>query len=98
MALLYVTEFSGMGAGSPAPQIAPAQALASYTVAIGGASAQGAVFGAGTKIVRVHADVSCAILFGSNPTALATSMRMGAGQTEYFAVEPGQRVAAISVA
>jgi hypothetical protein len=72
----------------------PARAV--QQVAISGVAAQSAVFGDTTKLIRVHTDVPCRILFGENPTASATSPRMSAGATEYFGVRPGHRLSVIS--
>lgn len=105
MATLYVTEFTGLGfaplprqwGGGPAPaQAAPQPAAAEQTVAIGGSSAQSAAFGATTNYLRLHADAICSVKFGANPTATAASARMAAGQTEYFIVSPGMKVAVIT--
>lgn len=96
---LYVTEFAGPPAVSVYFQAANTPALTEQTVAIAGASAQSAVFGGSTKLVRVHTDVACHVVVGgSNPTATTSSMRLGAGQTEYFVVTPGQRLAVILAA
>ena len=66
-------------------------------VAIGGASAQSAAFNTNTQIVRIEADAVCSVeIGGANPTATATSQRMSAGQTEYFAVNPGEKLAVIT--
>ena len=60
-------------------------------------STQSAAFGATTKFVRIVADVDTRILFGANPTALASaSVLMAAGSSEYFGVIPGDKVAAIT--
>ena len=80
--------------GSIAMGAEPAQA--SQTVAIGGGSVQSSAFGPTTQYIRVHSDAICSLAFGPNPTAVATVMRMAANQTEYFHVQPGHKVAAIS--
>lgn len=92
---LYVTEYTG---ASPVTyQAALAPALASTTVAISASSAQSAAFNSRTKLVRLHCDVVCNVnIGGTNPTATATSARLVAGQTEYFAVRPGDKVAVIA--
>lgn len=109
MATLYVTEFQALGqAGLPTNGYGPngpTQAAqqppvtADQTVAIGGASVASVAFNAATTLVRLHTDSICSILFGqpgATPTALTTSARMVAGQTEYFGVLPGMKVAVIS--
>jgi hypothetical protein len=93
---LYITEFSGPPAVSVYYQAANAPAVANQTVAIAGASAQSAVFSSTTKLVRIHTDVACMVnVGGTNPTATTSNMRLAAGQTEYFVVVPGQRLAVI---
>ncbi len=50
----------------------------------------------GRGIVRVQAEDVCYVEIGSSPTAVSgTSMRMAAGQTEYFACDRGDTVAII---
>lgn len=102
MATLYVTEFARQGrdlAGYLNQNGCPEQPpVAEQTVAIGASSAASAAFNANTSIVRLHADAICSVEFGAAPTAATTTMRMVAGQTEYFTVVPGSalKVAAIT--
>lgn len=93
MATLYITEFSSL---DPSGSAAVAPPVTGQTVAIAGASAQSAAFATNTRIIRVHTDVICSILIGSNPTATAAQARMAAGQTEYFVVKPGDKIAVIT--
>lgn len=65
-------------------------------VAIGGVSAQSAVFPDGTRLIRVHTDAICSIKIGANPTATADDKRMAANATEYFGVTPGHKLAVIT--
>lgn len=105
MATLYITEFQALGqAGLPSwgygPN-APTQAaqqppIAEQTVAISGSSSTSAAFNAATVLVRLHTDAICSIEFGNAPAAGTTDARMAAGQTEYFGVTPGMKVAVIS--
>jgi len=99
MALLYVTEFSSLTPTTEggAAQVARAPVVVDQSpVTIAGGSLQSAAFNAETKYVRLHCDAICSIAFGSNPTATAANMRMAAGQTEYFGVQPGMKVAVIT--
>lgn len=97
MAVLDVTEYVNLardGVGNVMPvggEPAPTQ-----QVNITAGSLQSAAFGANSRLARVHADVACRVEFGTNPTATAASKRMAAGQTEYFGVRPGDKVAVIS--
>ena len=93
MSTLYVTEYATVapaqisGSLAQAPHEPP---LVEQTVAIGGSSAQSSAFSSQTAIVRLHADSICSVLIGTNPTALTTSARFVAGQTEYRSVPKGQ--------
>ena len=97
MSKLYISEYSKVltygNKGIPVP-IEPATEQTPVTIS--GTSAQGAAFAADTLIVRIHSDVVCSILFSANPTADVNDKRMSAGDTEYFAVSPGDKVAVIS--
>jgi hypothetical protein len=52
-------------------------------------------FQAGTNVVRVVAAVHCHIAFGQSPTATTSSVKLPPNVPEYFAVTPGQKIAAI---
>jgi hypothetical protein len=95
MATLYVSEFGSIGTGGQA-QIVSGKPLASQTVAIGASSAASTnPFVSGARIIRVHTDAICSIAIGASPTAVAAALRMGANQTEYFEVQPGDKIAVI---
>lgn len=98
MATLDITEyqelaFAGRGHLIPAGQ---EPAILNQQVAIGASSAQSAALSDVTQFVRIHADVSCRIKIGTNPTASTSSMRMAAGGTEYLGVVPGLKIAVIA--
>lgn len=93
MAVLYISEYSAISI--PDAPIASEPSLATQTVAIG-TEADSAAFSANTRYVRVHSDAICSIAFGASPTATTASMRLDAGQTEYFSVIPGHKVSVIS--
>lgn len=100
MATLYITEFadagiSGKGESLP---IGAELAVEDMTVAISGSSAQSDFFENNTRLVRLHTDAICSVLFGVNPTATTGNRRMAANQTEYFSVPTGSgwKVAVIS--
>ena len=94
MATLYVTEY-GTIAGLPATangQVPLEPPLADYTVPIGAAQASPA-FQPLTRMVRLHCDAVCSVLFGpsvNNPTATTSNQRMAANQTEYHGVPEGR--------
>jgi len=98
MATLYITEFAQAGLdalNNPMP-FASAPPKATQTVAITVGSVASAAFNPDTRLVRVHADAICSIEFGAAPVAAATSARMSAGQTEYYSVRGGMKVAVIT--
>jgi hypothetical protein len=94
MAVVYISEYTE---GSQfAPTLGNEPAVTQQTVAITAGSVQSSAFGRNTTVVRVHTDAICSYRFGTNPTASATTARMAAGQTEYFKVLPGDKVAVIT--
>jgi len=56
-------------------------------------SAQSSAFDGSADVVRFIADADAYLLFGANPTALATSMYVPANTVEYFAIRPGEKLA-----
>jgi hypothetical protein len=90
MAVLYISEFNRVGSqvGNVVP-VAEQPSLADQAVAIG-VAAQSNAFQSGTKYVLLSADAVCSVLFGTNPTAATTNMRIPANTPMYFHVPPGQ--------
>lgn len=109
MAMLYITELDTLGTPSegghcPVARMAP---IAEQTLAMTGSSAQSAAFNTATRFIRVETDTTCSLAFGANPTAQSVSTtqtgagavgtaRLAVNNTEYFAVTPGQKLAAIT--
>lgn len=97
MAVLYITELRDIGGGGNFPaNIAHAPSLAKQTVAIGGSSVASTAFGPNTTMIRVHTDAICSIDIRTAPVATATTERMAANQTEYWAINPGDKIAVIT--
>lgn len=95
---LYVSEFESpaASAGFPFPVGTEyANTTDQSVIDYSGGSAQSAAFATTTKLVRIHTDSVCCIKFGANPTATTSHRRMAAGQTEYYFVRPGDKVAAV---
>lgn len=67
----------------------------SQNVTIGASSLQSTAMAGTTQIVRLAPTADCFISVGQNPTATTSSTLMLAGQIEYIAVTPGQRIAVI---
>lgn len=95
---VYIQEFSevrrnGAGGVNPIVEMPP---LAEQTRTVSGTSAQSSAFNAKTTVIRVHTDAICSIAIGSDPTATTSNMRLPADHTEYFAVTPAHKLAAIT--
>lgn len=101
MASLYVTEFANLGTttvGGRVVQAPAAPGLAEQKLAVGVGSVASAAFNAKTNFVMLHTDAICSLAFsvdGTDPTAAATAHRMGAGETRFYVVTPGGKVAVI---
>jgi hypothetical protein len=99
MAVLSVWEFSEIVArGGVLIGRAPG-VLQQPPVSIGGGSTQSAAFNAATAYIRLNCDTACCIAIGQNPVAVQPGVgRMATNQTEYFGVNPGDKVAVIATA
>lgn len=49
----------------------------------------------GSNMVRIKATTDVHVVFGATPTATLTDMLMGAGDTEYFKIDPTHKVSMI---
>ena len=78
--------------GRPIPALTPGD---SQRVAVGVSSTQSTALSLETIIVRVVADVDCYLAFGANPTATNTDLFLASGDTEYFGVTPGSKIAVL---
>lgn len=98
MANLYISEYTTVvSVGGVAIAQAPMEpAPVEQVIPISGSSTQSAAFGGNTNYIRVNCDSVCSLLFGANPTAVTTAKRLAANQTEFFGVQPGQKVAVIT--
>lgn len=90
MSIMYIREYpdSGIYAQGNIIPMEPGtdQAPVSFTATPGTSAA----FKNNTRVVRIAVDGVASILFGTAPTALAnSSLRMSAGQTSDFFVQPG---------
>ncbi|WP_101048681.1 hypothetical protein [Macromonas nakdongensis] len=95
--MLRITEFAGQyenSRGGLSPMVA-VPGVAEQALTLTGSTQQSAAFNVATRLVRLHAQVACHVAFGDNPTATTSSMRLAEGQTEYFGVAPGHKLAVI---
>ncbi len=102
MSKISITEYSRQGRDDRGPIITGEEpALARQLVDFTAGATASAVLNANTRMVRVCADVSCAITFGAAPVAALTDTRIAAGQPEYFSiagelVRQGYKISAIA--
>jgi hypothetical protein len=97
----FATEYQSLlqNTLSGAP-IAHGPPLATQVIQISGISTASQPFSPATRILRLHTDTTCSIFVGST-TPVAASGAQGTGRlpangTEFYSVEPGDRVAVIS--
>lgn len=103
---MHITEFAGIGHANNTARPnteavgavqAAARPLTSSTITLTGSNQQSAATNAATRVVRVAVTVNAWVALGSNPIATASPrMYMPLGSVEYFAIEPGQKVAGIT--
>jgi len=92
MAKMYVTEYAESDINS-----AKEPPLADQAFTFTGTSTQCSnAFHVRTRLVRVHTDAICSVVINADPTATANNRRMAINTTEYFSVEGGFKIAAIT--
>ena len=104
MSTVYVTEFASISKDHDGRVVPAAEVpvLATQTISVSGTSAAVSNdFNAKTRVVRIHTDIACSIVFAGTPVATTSDMRLPAGAIEYFTlseseVANGLKVAAIS--
>lgn len=98
MPTMDVTEYTDLATTRDGNKVMAGQepSAINQQISISASSTQSAAFGDVTHFIRIHCDSPCRVAVGSNPTASATSMRIGAGGTEYLGVRPGMKIAAIA--
>lgn len=96
MATLYVTEYTKLAHdGRGMTIIVGLEPSTTQTQAISGTSATVTLRNS-TTFARLHTDAICNIAFGgSSVTATASSMRLVAGQTEFFGISTGAMTVAV---
>lgn len=108
MASLRIAEFQGnaltyiegFGHGGQIADLDKMLTSLQALITVDGTSRRSAAFAEGVRVIRVETDAICALAYDgtATPTADANSViRMVAGQTEYFGVKPGAKLAVISV-
>src|SRR6516164_11301527 len=94
MAKLYSAEYHGLpqALSTYVPQLVGESGIVDQPpITIGASAAQSAPFQTSTRLVRLHTDVICSVLFGppASTTATANNQRLAANQTEYKMVVDG---------
>lgn len=100
MATAYIREYADIAVTfSKYVQAGAEPGLADQTVTTSATSAQSAAFNANTRVICISTPAAQAVacLFGADPTALVTSLRLPANSMIFFGVKPGQKVALIDV-
>jgi hypothetical protein len=96
MGIMYITEYQSADVGTGgAIQVAHEPRIADQVITFT-THVESAAFNAKTKLVRLETDSICSFTIGTTPTATTSMSRMVAGQTEYFGVNPGDKVSAVS--
>lgn len=100
MPILDITEYGELAVTGRGSLIMAGQepSTRNQQVEIAASSGQSQALSDVTRFVRLHAEAACRVVVGANPTASSTSMRMGAGGTEYLGVSPGLKIAVIASA
>lgn len=97
MTKLFISEFSDydreFGWALPVVML---PAIASQGITPTAASLASTAFSNSTRLVRLTAGANCHIEVGTAPVATTNSVRMSEGQTEYFSVKAGSKVAVIA--
>lgn len=97
MAKLTITEFSLLTETSLGrTQIVRTPPVVEQQLLISGVSNPSAAFNPATVIVRLKTDTACSIAWGASPVATSGMCPLEVGQTEYFGVVPGRKLAVIA--
>lgn len=96
MASLYIAEYATLpNLASGQPQIAPEPSIATQKVTFS-TTTQSNAFNAQTRYIAVTADGIFSYSVGSNPTATTSTFRVAADSIIYMAVQPNDKIAAIT--
>lgn len=100
MATLNVTEINETGLQRPvAPgSVAKIKGATMQNVSFTGTSGVSSAFASTTRMIRVFCTVACAVKIAATaPTAAATDVCIPANSPEYFEVDGGDFIAAITI-
>jgi hypothetical protein len=100
MATAYLREYADIAhTFSKTVQAGAEPAITDQIITTSGASAQSAAFNTNTRIVCLSTPAAQAVscVFGDDPTAAVTNLRIPANTMVFFGVKPGQKIALIDV-
>lgn len=100
MATAYIREYADIAVTyGKYVQAGAEPGIADQTVTTSASSAQSSAFNANTNVIAISTPAAQAVacVFGSNPTALTSSLRLPANSMLFFGVKPGHKVALIDV-
>lgn len=99
MATLKVTEGAVSGMQNPVlAQVMKLKGVTQNPVTFTGTAGVSAAFQSTTRIIRVVSDANCAVKVGaSDVAAVATDTQLQAGKEEYFFVDGGDYISAITI-
>jgi len=94
MATLWITEYESMAnVGGGIAQVPKEPAVTTQAVTYSSSTAS-AAFNAKTTLIGVRASALAHLNFGLTPVATALMPPISSGETRYFGVNPGDKVAA----
>lgn len=97
---LHITEFRNVATAQNGggPVQAARDIVASQELTLSAVNAASVPVNANTRFVRLHAGEDCLVAIGPGADAeTGPVVRLGAGQFDYFGVNPGDVVAAVTV-
>lgn len=97
---LHIAEFKNLANAHNGSGPVPAATglVASQELAVSSSNAQSTSLHPSTRFVRLHASEDCLVAIGPNANAeTGATIRMSAGQADYFGVYDGDLVAVVAV-
>lgn len=98
MATIYVTEFENLAVDQNGKVVLSGKCppLNEQKKTFTTSTAIDTAFNNKTRFVRIYVDAAAHIAFGASPTATTSNMPIAADSPEYFGVNAGQKVAAVT--
>lgn len=95
---LFISEYAriAMDAGHQSTGVPLVPPVADHRIEIGVQSVQSESWQGGTVLICLHATESCCLAFGINPEAEHDKHYLAAGETRYYGIQNGHRLAVIA--